>query len=805
MTTPWHKAVRDFWQERTRTALVVLAIALGIAGFSAVLSSYAILTRALNEGYLATNPASATIRVDRADAALVSTILADKRVSDAEPRRAVSGKIKGGAPTWKNLTLFVVEDYGRIRVSTLVPEQGAWPPATGEILIERDAFQVAKTKIGDSIRVKTIDGTEQALRVSGSVHDVGQAQARMENAVYGYITLDTLALLGEQRYLDQLKILVADDRFDDTHIKSVVEDLKHTIEQQGHTIRRVDIPEPGKHPHANIMGLLMLSMSTFGLFVLLLSGVIVVNLLTALMAAQVRQIGVMKALGGTRGQIARIYFGQALLLGAAALIIAIPLGMWGARVLCRYQAYFLNFDINSYAVPLWVYALVALVGIVAPLLAAAYPVWKGSGVSVREALADFGVSQTNFGAGVLDRMLANVSGMSRPLLFAIRNSFRRRARTVLTLATIAAGGVFFLSALNVRASIINTLDELFRGRRFDLQAGTGTNTYPFATIQQALAGVPGIRKTEGWFVTDGAFPEPSGTGTQPKRADDHASPPSGTMHGSAATSANVAKFIFIAVPAESDLVKRTLITGRDLLPGEADTVVVNQAAAAKFPQLQLGNAVTFQMGPAMTTWKVVGVARESFSPPVVYVPYRFIDERHPGLVNSLRIALARSDEGSIDAAKSAVDDALMRAGIRATSVGSLKDARFGFDQHIVAAVGGLGLTTTMSLNVLERRREMGVLRAIGATPQMVWLIVVAEGLAIGVLSWLIAVIAAWPISRGVGNLLTKLLFQSGLDFSFEWQGLVIWLAVCVGIGLLASFLPAWHAAKRPVREAVGYE
>jgi putative ABC transport system permease protein len=124
---------------------------------------------------------------------------------------------------------------------------------------------------------------------------------------------------------------------------------------------------------------------------------------------------------------------------------------------------------------------------------------------------------------------------------------------------------------------------------------------------------------------------------------------------------------------------------------------------------------------------------------------------------------------------------------------------------IVAAVGGLGLTTTMSLNVLERRREMGVLRAIGATPQMVWLIVVAEGLAIGVLSWLIAVIAAWPISRGVGNLLTKLLFQSGLDFSFEWQGLVIWLAVCVGIGLLASFLPAWHAAKRPVREAVGYE
>ena len=51
---------------------------------------------------------------------------------------------------------------------------------------------------------------------------------------------------------------------------------------------------------------------------------------------------------------------------------------------------------------------------------------------------------------------------------------------------------------------------------------------------------------------------------------------------------------------------------------------------------------------------------------------------------------------------------------------------------ILGGVGGLGLMTTMSLNVLERRREMGVLRAIGASPRAVWLIVVAEGVVIGV-------------------------------------------------------------------------
>ena len=185
MNTLWRKAIRDFWHERARTALVVLAIALGISAFAAVLSSYAILTRELDRGYLETNPASAVFRLDSIDDDLVKAILQNPEVSDAEPRRSISGQIKAGPVQWRNLILFVVHDYGNIRVSKLVPEQGAWPPATGEILIERDAFQVAKAKIGDAAFVKTANGVEQPLVVSGSVHDVGQAQARMENIVYG--------------------------------------------------------------------------------------------------------------------------------------------------------------------------------------------------------------------------------------------------------------------------------------------------------------------------------------------------------------------------------------------------------------------------------------------------------------------------------------------------------------------------------------------------------------------------------------------------------------------------------------------
>ncbi|HSK28670.1 MAG TPA: ABC transporter permease, partial [Candidatus Limnocylindria bacterium] len=453
MTTPWRKAMRDFWHERARTILVILAIALGISAFAAVMSSYAILTRELDRGYLATNPASAILRVDSIDDELVRTVLQNRDVSHAEPRRVISGQIKSGPMRWRNLMLYVVKDYGDIRVSRLEPERGAWPPATGEILIERDAFQVVGANIGDAVIVKTANGVEQPLVISGSVHDVGQAQARMENIVYGYANLNTLVQLGEKPYFDRLNVLVAENQFDANHIRKVAADVQTLIESRGREVWRGDIPAPGKHPPSDLTGILLLARSSFGLFVLVLSGIVVVNLLTAMMASQVRQIGVMKAIGGTRSQIARIYFSQALFLGIAAVIVSLPLGLLGSRALCRYMAMFLNFDINSFAVPLWVYLLVAVVGIAAPLAAAAYPVWQGSSVPVRIALADFGLAQTRFGAGRFDRVLARISGVFRPLILAVRNSFRRRARLALTLVTLAAGGLFFLAALNVRASM----------------------------------------------------------------------------------------------------------------------------------------------------------------------------------------------------------------------------------------------------------------------------------------------------------------------------------------------------------------
>ena len=799
MTSPWRKVFRDLWQERTRTSLVVLAIAIGLSACFALLSAYAILTRELDKGFLETNPASATLHTDAVDGALLSAVLADTDVSQVQARRLLSGQIRTGPAEWRDLMIIVVKDYGNIPLNKFVPEKGAWPPGNGEMLIERDAFKVAHAKIGDTVTIRLKHGKDQTLRVAGGVHDVGLAQARMENIVYGYITLDTLVRLGEQPYLDQLNILVAQDRLNEQHIRVVAQNVKTIVESHGHPVQGVDIPRPGKHVHADIMGVLLVAMSMFGFLVLILSGILVVNLLVGMMASQVRQIGMMKAIGGSRSQVCLIYFGQAIMLGFAALLVSLPIGMLGGRALSRSLAALLNFDVTSYALPLWVYLVVGTAALVVPLLAASFPIWRGSAISVREALADVGTQRHAFGTSGFDRILAGIGGASRPFLFAIRNNFRRRIRLVLTLTTLATAGIFFMSAINIRSSMIKTLDRMFASMKYDLMVAY-EDAYPNDRIKHAIDNAPGIIRSENWFTTTGLLSPHTGDGKW------------------GGTTLDGEGFSVLALPPKTDMLNLQIVEGRALLPGEVDAIVVNTALQATALEMKVGNTVSFRIGQQLTSWHVVGVARQFFAPPVAYIPQAFADRLHPMMRTRTLLLLANRDAASINSVKANLEHSLEQDGVRISASTSKGELRYGRDEHmlmiyvilmvisgIIMVVGGLGLATTMSLNVMERRREMAVLRAIGASSSTICLIIVTEGVFIGVLSWALAALAAWPVSMLLGDALSRTVFTTNLDFSFQLEGLLTWLAVSVLFSAVASFLPAWSASQITVREALSYE
>ncbi len=124
---------------------------------------------------------------------------------------------------------------------------------------------------------------------------------------------------------------------------------------------------------------------------------------------------------------------------------------------------------------------------------------------------------------------------------------------------------------------------------------------------------------------------------------------------------------------------------------------------------------------------------------------------------------------------------------------------------LLATVGSLGLVGTMSINVLERRREIGVLRAIGASTRSVLRIFVIEGVLIGVLSWAGALLLSQPLSRILSRIVGMTFAKLPLSYVFDLRAPLLWLIVVIAVSALASLAPARNAADLTVRETLTYE
>ena len=170
------------------------------------------------------------------------------------------------------------------------------------------------------------------------------------------------------------------------------------------------VPVPGRHPANDILQGFFLVLGFIGALALLVSGFLVVNTVSAILAQQTRQIGVMKAIGARNRQIAGIYFGLVLAYALLALVVALPLGVVGAYGFTSFTAGLVNFDVETLYIPPNVIALEVVIGLVVPLAAAIWPVMRGVRTTVREALASTGISD-RFGHGRFDRLLVGPDGV----------------------------------------------------------------------------------------------------------------------------------------------------------------------------------------------------------------------------------------------------------------------------------------------------------------------------------------------------------------------------------------------------------
>jgi putative ABC transport system permease protein len=247
--------------------------------------------------------------------------------------------------------------------------------------------------------------------------------------------------------------------------------------------------------------------------------------------------------------------------------------------------------------------------------------------------------------------------------------------------------------------------------------------------------------------------------------------------------------------------------------------VLNHLAAGQLAGVRVGDTLQLTADGRVAAWRVVGIVREIGAPATAYVAdAAYARTQHlDGQVNALRVVFDGQDAGQRGAAMRAVERALADGGISVEAVITDAELRLAIDGHIailialllglavlMATVGLLGLTATMSTSVVERTREFGILQTIGGTPGVVLQIVIAEGIVVGALSWVVALILALPLSLLVGAVLGNLAFRITLPLVYSPQAVVLWLLLVIGGAALASALPAWRASRMTIRETLAY-
>lgn len=788
----WRKVLADIADHPLRSALAVLAMAAGVFGVGFILTAWAVLGRELARTFEETRPASAILSLSVVRPGLVDSVRAMPGVGDAEARSVLRGQVRVGDQSVP-LFLFVVPDFADVRLGRFRPEAGAWPPGDDAFLIERSALQLTGARLGDRITVKIAGGAAREVRIAGSVHAAGLAPGWMDHIVTGFVGPGSILCADPAAESPALRFVVAERPRDRAHIAGVARQVRARLEAAGIGVRRVDLPEPGRHPHAAQMDTFLFLLGAFGALALVLSAIVVASLIHALVAEQVRQIGIMKAIGARDGQVAALYLGQVALLALAALAFGIPAGIAGGRGYVAFASNMLNASVASDAVPLWVFAVQVVIGLGVPLAVALVPVRRAARITVREALADRGVGPA-FGGRRLERALMNVRALPRPLALWLRSTLQRRTRLALTVATLAMGGAVFLAALNVSEAWESALAKDAAVRRYDLEVQLPRPT-PGARLEHALAGQPGVAAIE--LVSSGVADLEGSLGGESQRVG------------------------LVGAAPGTPMLDPRLIAGRWLAPGDDSAVVVNQAALRAVPGLALGDSLPATMRGRRLAWPIVGVVKELHPGPVAYAlpaSVRAASGDPDSLVRGVRVVLRDHGDTAERAGATAVERALEGAGIEGASIARLADRRKAFADHLViiysalflaaslvVLVGGLGLTSTLLLNVFERTREIGILCAIGASPRVIARNVVIEGVAIGVLSWGVALVATIPATAALNHLTGRMFIGAPVDFVFSAGAAGAWLLLVVVLAALGSLYPAWRAARLTVREALAHE
>jgi putative ABC transport system permease protein len=778
------KSLTDLTRRRARALFTVLTLALAVASVG-VLAVPALMERAMDREVAANRVPDVTVSMAPLllDEEHLARLASLPNVEAVEPRTVFATRVFVGERR-DSAVLVGVDDFSRQRADVVTVDSGS-SPSRG-VLSDRNNGQANSfdAGIGEEARVLAADGSVRNLPVEGVARNLTGADAVSGGFVTLYASAATVAdLRGAEGYtsmairLDdnspaaaEAAVVAVRDELRATTAFSAFEDLPQIREPGGY---------PGKDEFEGLASVLVV----VTLLALLSSLVLLSNTMSTLVGEQTGEIAAMKAIGARRRDIRRLYLRTALILGALGGVLGAALGVVLSNLLVGFFAtLFFGIDAGfGVSVPILLASL--LLGLLGPPLAALPAVRRAARLPLGRALQASGAPLDD--PGRLGELLRHVSVLPRGMQIGLRNLARRKRRSLATMTQVGLAVGILLALLAVGAGADQATRGWFDDNRFDVWVQAAANSpLPPGTTEQ-LESVEGVARADRFLRNDvsveGAYAQAWG------------------------------------LPA--DPLMDTLVsdgrwyTDDELRSGAAVAVLAPGVSSATGAEVGQSLDVDTANGPLTVT--VIGLSENMASRSadvghngtVVFLPLSTLQSALglPDAVNGYWVATTSDERAVVDATTTRIEDALAARGSQVESLVNydLQDKQAAQGESITTAVAVLGLlivaismvalTNAITMATLDRTREIGMLRSIGARSRDVRRIFAVEGLVVAFAGWLVGVPLGYALAAAVGSAVGDAL---GADLPFVFPPIYILLA------LLGTAVLAFLVMQPPLRRAV---
>ena len=776
------KAIKDITRRKLRAILTILGIAVGVMGLTAINIASTQINGSLHYSIDASaQPDVEFFTTPTNPAPVLQAFQAQPNVKLVTAQDYVPTRWKIPSGRFP-LNITGLTDFTHVPFNTFELISGRLP-GPNQIVLEDSDRTVANIQAGSQIDVE-VRGALQKLTVSGFVRTRGLPSATILDAAYGYMHESDLQALFHTTGANDF--LVRLDNYSQRN--ETAKQLAQVLEAQQVVVLDASVGHSDGGDGTIVNGLLA-TMRVLSIIALLLSIFLLLSTITTLITEQLQVIGTMKAIGARRGQVMRTYLTSVAIYGVIGTLLGLGLGILLGYLLVNLFASLLTLDSGPLEVSPSLVLLGVVIGIGVPELAAALPIYLGTRITVHQALSGYGLDggASRRGRG-WSRGIGHVFAfIPQTMQLGVRSLFRKRTRAMLTLMALMISGAAFLCVQTTTYSLNNVLNQVFSTYHADVFVGF-PNPQPYQKVQQILASVPGIAASEPTFQED----------IQTQWGN-------GTLTG---------------VVPNAHLYQKQVVAGRWFTANDQNAVVISTDAANK-SGLKVGDPIAFHTALYSARWNIIGIAVDYNNPIGLGVVLATVSEVQTfehlpsDFTQQVLIRSTSSAQPAIDALATRIDDAFSKTGVQANVQTAQHQIERNQNQFqiiyalfysvtaIIAIVGAIGLFNALAMSVLERRREIGILRSMGATGRKIAQVFWTEGVSLGAIAWLIALVVGFPAAYGFVLLLGQLFLP--VPFAFDPVSLFAMLGFMLIVATLASIGPVWGATRIKIAQTLRYE